>query len=283
MQQLKREEETFKPMGDKLHEYTVKSTSSSESTVYEIYKCNFQNPQFKSYHRRLQTFLLFFIEGASYIDEDDEFWEIYVVFEKRRTAEGKERFAVVGYATVYPFFCWPDRRRLRISQFLILPPFQKKGHGRELYKSLYAYFLSRPEVSDFSVEDPNDPFQNLRDACDLQTLLDSKIFDGIQAPVDPALLLETRQKFKLSKGQVERCCEMALLKALPPQKGKKAAGTMDNVESLWKAYRLQVKRRLYRHNEEVLAGMEEKEWKQKLQETYEVVVEGYRQVLGMIV
>jgi histone acetyltransferase 1 len=50
----------------------------------------------------------------------------------------------------------------------------------------------------------------------------------------------------------------------------------------YKQYRLQVKRRLYRHNEEVLASMEPDEMKKKLHETFLVVEEGYREILRAI-
>lgn len=34
-------------------------------------------------HARLQPFLLFFIDGASYIDEDDPKWELLLVLEQQ--------------------------------------------------------------------------------------------------------------------------------------------------------------------------------------------------------
>jgi histone acetyltransferase 1 len=32
-------------------------------------------PGFKEYHRRMQIFVLLYIEGGSYIDEEDDRWE----------------------------------------------------------------------------------------------------------------------------------------------------------------------------------------------------------------
>jgi histone acetyltransferase 1 len=32
-------------------------------------------PGFREYHRRMQIFILFFIEGGSYVQEDEEAWE----------------------------------------------------------------------------------------------------------------------------------------------------------------------------------------------------------------
>lgn len=44
-----------------------------------------------------------------------------------------------GFATVYNnVFGYPDRRRMRVSQVLVLPPFQRQGVGRALLQSAYA-------------------------------------------------------------------------------------------------------------------------------------------------
>lgn len=45
------------------------------------------------------------------------------------------------------------------SQILILPPFQRKGHGRKLYEYMYDCFGRDDRVVDITVEDPNDDFQ----------------------------------------------------------------------------------------------------------------------------
>lgn len=43
-----------------------------------------------------------------------------------------------GFCTVYRFFSYPDRQRLRVSQVLVLPPFQRQGVGRALLEAVYA-------------------------------------------------------------------------------------------------------------------------------------------------
>ncbi|KAJ3329637.1 histone acetyltransferase 1 [Blyttiomyces sp. JEL0837] len=270
MEKVTKEEKTFKPMGEKFHEYTVKGKLDS---VYEMYKCTMQTPRFKEYHKKMQLFLLWFIEGASFIDDEDSTWEAVVVFERNVLVPGESEYVydLVGYCTLYPFFCYPDMKRMRISQFVILPPFQKSGHGSQLYKALYQDFLLNPHVFDFTVEDPNDAFQNMRDRCDVEKILEDKKFSVLKAPVDPDVVAELKKKFKLSKGQADRCCEMVLLKNLKM-----------NDANAYKAYRLHVKRRLFRHNEEVLIPMGKDERLQKLEETYRAVEEGYRDVLGRL-
>ena len=37
-------------------------------------------PGFRDYHRRMQIFILLYIEAGSYIQEDDERWEFVVLY-----------------------------------------------------------------------------------------------------------------------------------------------------------------------------------------------------------
>ncbi|KAI8832733.1 acyl-CoA N-acyltransferase [Chytridium lagenaria] len=251
----RRDEVGFKPMGEKVFEYRREEGESR----YVVYKCKFSTPGFKEYHRRLQTFLLWFIEGSSFIDETDTNWECTLVFEQRDVVgEGRQTYHIVGYATAYRFFHFPEKERMRISQFLVLPPYQRKGHGAELYKYLHREYLGRDKVVDFGVEDPSDDFMDLRDLCDFKYYKEHQYFLGMAPPIPVDVIESVRRKTKLSKKQSERICEMVLLSQIE----------MRNREVV-KAFRVMVKRRLFRYNEE-----------EKLGETYEAVVEGYRDVVS---
>ncbi len=39
---------------------------------------------------------------------------------------------------MYNIFSYPDRKRMRVAQILVLPPFQRQGFGRALLQSVYA-------------------------------------------------------------------------------------------------------------------------------------------------
>ena len=63
-------------------------------------------------------------------------------------------------------------RRFRISQFLILPPFQRSGHGARLFEIVYQWAaLHYAPLRDITVEDPSPNFVGLRDFCDLSFLV----------------------------------------------------------------------------------------------------------------
>ena len=49
------------------------------STNPDYLKSTWDTPGFKEYHRRLQLFVLLYIEGGSYINEDEDGWEFMVL------------------------------------------------------------------------------------------------------------------------------------------------------------------------------------------------------------
>ena len=126
----------------------------------------------------MQLFVLLYIEAGSYISEDEETWEFAVLFEKRRRRSSPDvaTYHFVGYSTLYPFYCFPERIRLRVSQFLILPPYQQDGHGSALYTAIYQHVLSQPHIAELTVEDPAEAFEDLRDRNDLKMLLANEKF-----------------------------------------------------------------------------------------------------------
>ena len=47
--------------------------------TFEVYFTKIEEPGFRKYHSRMQTFIKFFIDAASYIDVDDERWDYYLM------------------------------------------------------------------------------------------------------------------------------------------------------------------------------------------------------------
>ncbi|KAI9278726.1 acyl-CoA N-acyltransferase [Phascolomyces articulosus] len=263
--------EAFRPMGEKVHEYTRESSENdNEEEHFEIYRTSLANEKFREYHRRMQFFVLLFIEGSSYIEEEDEKWEVYTVY-KRQKAGASTFYHFVGYCTTYPFFYWPECTRLRISQFLILPPYQKAGHGSELYQVIYSTCMARNDVKELTVEDPSEDFADMRDRNDLRYLNTHKALDDLVAPVSRKTMKELRQKYKLTDRQMQRCVEMYLLSRV---------NRLQKEE--YKVFRLQVKQRLYLYNLDVLKDLEFEDRKEKLEQTFENVIEDYHRLLEMI-
>ena len=82
---------------------------------------------------------MFYIDAASFIDIDDDNWRMFLMFEKTGSA-GAESYAVVGYITVYQYYAYgrdQNMMRPRISQMLVLPPYQRQGLGSKLLETVY--------------------------------------------------------------------------------------------------------------------------------------------------
>ncbi|KAH7918483.1 histone acetyltransferase type B [Leucogyrophana mollusca] len=300
----------FKPTGTLIHSYTRPSpTPDTPPVEYEVYHATWQDPGFREYHQRMQLFILLYIEAGSYINDEEDGWEFVVLYEKRKRegAEGAVTYHFIGYSSLYNFYCFPEKVRMRLSQFVILPPYQRQGHGSELYTAIYTYVLSQPHISELTVEDPAEAFEDLRDRNDLRTLLaharfmqeafgEADVSHGggrvqkvrgrgragegggkgkgkgkMGPPVDKAWAETWRRDLKIAGRQFQRLVEMLTLMHLDPADVRGA-----------RAYRLQVKERLYRFNFEILAQLEKQERLEKLEETFQSVREDYLRILAMV-
>ncbi|KAH8090348.1 histone acetyltransferase type B catalytic subunit [Filobasidium floriforme] len=268
--------ESFVPPGTQIASY--RSADDEEDDVeYGVWHCKWDTPGFREFHRRAQLFVLLYIEGGSYIQEDEDQWEFLILFEIRPhdTAPTGASYHFAGYVSAYPFWCYPDMVRMRLSQFVILPPFQGQGHGSQLYNTLYDYASTLEKVAELTVEDPSEAFEDLRDRCDLvrlkEQLKDSKEM-AKGAPVDKKWLEKIRTEGKYATRQFLRLIEMLLLERLKTNRSPER----------YKAYRLQVKERLFRFNYEILAQISPDERREKLAETYKNVEEDYKRILNSL-
>ena len=55
-----------------------------------------------------------------------------------------------GYTTVYQYYAYPQNTRPRISQMLVLPPFQRKGLGAEMLDVVQARYATNEKVVDIT-------------------------------------------------------------------------------------------------------------------------------------
>lgn len=69
-------EKDFRPFGEKIHSWDIEH--DKKKRTFEIYECNKNTPGFLAFHARLQTFLLWFVDAASYIDSEDSQWVFLV-------------------------------------------------------------------------------------------------------------------------------------------------------------------------------------------------------------
>ncbi|KAK4639627.1 histone acetyltransferase 1 [Podospora bellae-mahoneyi] len=190
--------------------------------------------------------------------------------------------------------------RSRISQFLILPPFQHLSLGSRLYHTVYQTYLSHPPTKEITVEDPNEAFDDMRDINDLRRLRSLPSFQALQintstpipktGPVpkniiDEAAAEKVRKEAKITKRQFYRVLEMHLMSRLGESvrpgigldESKKVASATERKEyALWK---LMLKKRLYVHNRDALGQLQLEERVEKLGEVVKGVEFDYARLL----
>ncbi|KAI1203762.1 histone acetyltransferase type B catalytic subunit [Nemania serpens] len=278
-------------------------------------------------------------------------WSVFFIYKKQTIpgATEKHEYVFHGFSTVYDFWMYqlpspprtPDAhnapikpnvdhswelprgdldvdlpRRARISQFIILPPYQGKGLGALLYDTIFALYTADMGTKEITVEDPNEDFDLLRDICDLKYLrknvpefsalsVNSKVSipdkggllhhntqissnsanSSAGGIVDIAMLEAMRVKSKIAPRQFWRLVEMHLMSTLPVsvrpnadvEATKPQAPKADRkVYSLW---RFLLKQRLYRRNVLILADLEITERIIKLNETVNNVEWEYARIL----
>lgn len=156
-------------------------------------------------------------------------------FEKYKTPNGDIRYASVGYTTVYLYFSYPENIRPRISQMFVLPPFQRIGVGSKIIEALYSYYGSKTNVTDITVEEPSDIFQEMRSSVDAKLCKDLESFapEKLKHGLSKEMLEEAKNKYKINPKQCRIVYEILRL-----------ANTNRANSQEYKEYRLEIKKRL---------------------------------------
>lgn len=226
---MEKKSKTFEPFGERLCEY-----KTDDNRSFEIYICESSTPNFQQYHARLESFIFWYIDASSRIDHDEK-WRFFVAYEKYQDSNGETRYASVGYASIYLYFAYPDKIRPRIAQFLILPPFQRKGVGNKLFKTICEHFRAQSNVTDITVEDASEDFQRLRNIHDARLLKDLSSYskENLMKGFSTKMAQEAKDNFKINPKQSRIIYEILRLAN---------TNTANKVE--YKNYRLEVKKRL---------------------------------------
>lgn len=210
----------FKPSGELFHSFTHTTVSQSgdpSEQTYELYSVQTVDPDIVSYLSRVQPFLLWYIDCACFVDTDDDRWSYFFMFEKYQNESQETSYALAGYATVYKYFTTPfslpPKWRPRLSQLIVLPPYQGVGLGPRLYESICKRFLADPDVVSITVEDPSEECQYLRDYVDVSNCakLSGWSKENLLQGFTPEIEQEVYRELKLCKKQARRVYEILRL------------------------------------------------------------------------
>ncbi|KAI8869325.1 acyl-CoA N-acyltransferase [Ramicandelaber brevisporus] len=301
----------FKPMGKLIKTYKsrrsnhVDSTDDSAETEqadeepqYEMYLASFETPGFRDYYRKLRMFPVLFIEGATFLSANDPNWLTLLVFRRSVNCNtgqsngsaswSKYKYDLVGFTTLYRYFHYPNMVRMRISQVVVLPTYQRQGHAEQMYRFVYDRMCRAGDklAVDLTVEDPSEDYARLRDLSDLRFLIRQTNFGrpaGSAINSNDWLLSadytkaqefvdELRAKFKFSQPQANRLFQILLLYSI-----KNWADVKEREK-----YRLYVKRHIYARDKDMLLEMSEDERKKALAALYAAIEDDYRTIMNLI-
>lgn len=314
-------------------------TFTSGEDNFEIWKTNLAAPGVRQLINRIEVLVPLFIEGGSYIardlgaddtwaePEDLARWAVFLLYRKQAVDEEVSRspYLFAGYSTVYQFFPFqaptpPSSPRTdwdlpqgdfdlselpcrsRLSQFIILPPYQGKGVGAQLYKSIFELYLQRPQTVELTIEDPNEAFDDMRDLSDLTYLRTVPEFSQVQVDttialpsdatspvprdiINPQLLETLKRKTKIAPRQFARLVEMHTMSQLPasvqPQLGvEKVPAASKSDKHKYHLWQVWVKKRVYKQNRDILGQIESGERLDKLNEALRSVELEYARLLA---
>lgn len=331
----------FSPPGNLVKSY------SRNGRHFEIWSGSLLDHRVRETVERMQIFISFFIEGGVPLNTTDadwtlDRWTVYFVYEKllNSSASCLCPFSFIGYATTYRFYTFQPRyqtsahtreaqaapdmvlpskdevspvalpSRLRISQFLILPPYQSSGHGSALYNAVYSTAIADGTIRELTVEDPSEEFDLLRDMNDWKVLkpkfaaADVRIITAAvdqfqprrlrRLPTSKILQVDTlrsiRSSTKIAPRQFSRQLEIFLLSLIPFT--HRAAGganltklliqkskTADPHDKAYYWWRLILKQRIFKKNRDILLQVEGDERHARLDEAARAQEDEYEKLL----
>lgn len=278
--------------------YSYDRIIDNKINTFDIYKFklfnddNNNNNNFeisKKLFLRIQILILLYIEAGSYINLNDKGWELYMIY-NRNENEGKNIF--IGFCTCYKYWKFEKSEeydkindieneseyRCRLSQMIILPPFQNKGHGKEIYSFITNEWHNDKRCYEITIEDPNEEFDDLRDKCDLIRIIENEnlIKDLKELPISKTDKLKLKNELKFTNRQFERIIEMGLFWILNHYNDKEINNLIKGFKGE-ETIRLMIKKRVYLNNKEGLEALNDNSLvKSKLEEVYDRVARDYK-------
>ncbi|XP_053695779.1 histone acetyltransferase type B catalytic subunit [Sabethes cyaneus] len=232
---IKVKAEAFKPFGTKVDEFKINpGICGPKERTFEVYVSDINDKDFLKYHARLESLSFWFIDAFSRV-EHDPLWLFFIVYEKYSDG-GETRYATAGYFTVYQYYSYPQFIRPRISQILVLPPFQKLGIASRLIETtVNKYFLAKSNVADITYEEPTDIVQHIRSVIDAKHCMTLPAFakDKLITGFSKEMLKEAKEKYKINPKQCRVIYEILRLSVVDKKN-----------ETDYRNYRVEVKKRL---------------------------------------
>lgn len=313
------------PLGNIINEYkrTVQGYNTSEvadaksdgiEAEFVITLADGSDKMVSDYHNKVQGMAMFFIETADDVDlssnEGGGHWKCIYVYRRHEA----DKYSLVGYTTLFHFNS-PFRKPkpgivMRVCQAIVLPPYQRGGHGSMMLNEVYKIAEGRSgidgsaesgsdEIVEVNVEDPCPGFVALRNKVDFRRFQNSSNLGGLQSlstdvdsnafwsPLPEDLVASGAADLRVTPQQILIASEMSKLGAVEAKikvlrSSNEISTNEETIESMEKKYRLTVKKRLLKvHREELGACGSKDEQKAKLGEYFADTLRQYRSLLKL--
>ena len=176
----------------------------------QIYNIDIINDDFIEESYSLQALCTFFIEAASFIPLETNFWGYFLIIEYYDDKNKIKNWHTIAFCSYKNFHIEYEKYYTMLSQFLVFPPYQRKGIGTFLLENCYKYLFKEDKgCLEVTTEDPDIEFILMRDFTICKLIINESLIDnllklykehGIESK-------EIYDKFCLNKNEIKEICK----------------------------------------------------------------------------
>ena len=146
-----------------------------------IYNIDILKDDYTDENYSIQALCTFFIDAASFIPIETNFWGYFLIIENLDNNNDKiENWKTLGICSYKNFHIELYKYFTMLSQFFILPPYQRKGLGTFLLEHIYKYlFKEDKNCLEIMTEDPSIEFILMRDYTICKIITNEKLIDDL--------------------------------------------------------------------------------------------------------
>jgi GNAT superfamily N-acetyltransferase len=200
LSQLSKENDIISPKGKLIYEEGLR----------KIYNIDILNDDFTAESYSLQAMCTVFIDAASFIPLETNFWGYFLITEIYDEKDKDKKWRTIGFCSYKNFHIELDKYYTMLSQFLIIPTYQRRGVGTFLLEHIYKYLFNEDKCClEITTEDPDIGFILMRDYTICKIIVNEKCIDNLLKLFGGIVIekKETYDQFNLIKSQVDCICK----------------------------------------------------------------------------
>ena len=178
----------------------------------KIYNIDILKDDYTDENYSIQALCTFFIDAASFIPIETNFWGYFVIVEncgstKDKNEENNTNWKTLGICSYKNFHIELYKYFTMLSQFFVFPPYQRKGVGTFLLENIYKYlFKEEKNCLEIMTEDPSIEFILMRDYTICKIMVNEKLIDNLINLIDTHSIekKESYDNFKLEQEDIKK-------------------------------------------------------------------------------